>query len=794
MSIATRIATATASAAVAVMLTVALDSQAAVTTAGATSAGQLKALTVPNISKVERGNGANAKLDGYLVQMSRQAATLKGPEGVKSIRATMPRAHVGIAPPRDTPSVLVDIRVTGNSAAARARLESLGLTRGSNFLNVVSGWLPMDQLSAAASLPEVRNIRTSMMKTNVGAVTSQGDIIQRSSFLRPPSLIPGYTGAGITVGVLSDSFACRDEIKSYADDVASGDLAANIEVLEEISDCNGGADEGRGMAQIVYDVAPGSTIKFHTAFNGEADFAQGIIDLATAGATVIVDDVFYFDEPVFQDGIVAQAVDIVKGMGVSYFSSAGNQARESVEAPFGDSGLVGPPGADNEGQPYLDWNPDPSDDGVAAALPVTLPAGGDSVFFMTWDQSYITESGAAPSNSLQMCLTNTDGTSVFFCSGANGVGDDPFIFLEVTNGGPAAQVGLSVNFVGGRALPGLVKISYFDFGAGATTIDQFDTRSPTAHGHSSAAGASSVGATRFYQNPFCDAVTYPHYQLEVFSSSGGDPILFTAEGQRLATPDIRTKPNFTAPDGGYTTFFAQHFINVVSSIPGCANDSSLYNFFGTSAAAPHAAGVAALLRQAQPQATPDLVRTALETTANDDVGTRTVVPVNPTDPRVISVIPGFDNDAGFGVIVADAALPRVLPGAALSPSVLNFPATKAGDVSAAQTVTLTNTGGFVLTGISITVTAGYRVTSTCPPNGVLAADGSCVISVVFAPTSEGANPGTLEVRSDAGSSPDTVALSGRGTDRNGGGGGGAFGLWLLLSGFGAAMLRRRRKS
>jgi len=49
---------------------------------------------------------------------------------------------------------------------------------------------------------------------------------------------------------------------------------------------------------------------------------------------VITDDVFYFAEPFYQDGIVAQAVNTVKGMGVSYFSSAGNQAPRPTNFPF----------------------------------------------------------------------------------------------------------------------------------------------------------------------------------------------------------------------------------------------------------------------------------------------------------------------------------------------------------------------------------------------------------------------------------------------------------------------------
>ena len=85
-------------------------------------------------------------------------------------------------------------------------------------------------------------------------------------------------------------------------------------------------DEGRAMLQIVHDVAPGASLAFYTAVNSEADFANGIGKLAAsvasggAGAKVIADDVGYFDEPFFQDGIVAQAIDAVEAQGVAYFS------------------------------------------------------------------------------------------------------------------------------------------------------------------------------------------------------------------------------------------------------------------------------------------------------------------------------------------------------------------------------------------------------------------------------------------------------------------------------------------
>ena len=76
------------------------------------------------------------------------------------------------------------------------------------------------------------------------------------------------------------------------------------------------------MLQIVHDVAPDTALAFYTADSSEADFAAGIGKLATAGAKVEVDDTGYFDEPFFQDGIVAQAIDAVESQGVAYFSAA----------------------------------------------------------------------------------------------------------------------------------------------------------------------------------------------------------------------------------------------------------------------------------------------------------------------------------------------------------------------------------------------------------------------------------------------------------------------------------------
>jgi hypothetical protein len=105
-------------------------------------------------------------------------------------------------------------------------------------------------------------------------------------------------------------------------------------VLEEGP--TGSSDEGRAMLQLIHDIAPGSSLAFSSVFVSETDFAQQIRNLADpskGNAKVLVDDIIYFTEPFFQDSVVAQAVDdVVTNRGVSYFSAAGNGARQTYES------------------------------------------------------------------------------------------------------------------------------------------------------------------------------------------------------------------------------------------------------------------------------------------------------------------------------------------------------------------------------------------------------------------------------------------------------------------------------
>jgi len=101
------------------------------------------------------------------------------------------------------------------------------------------------------------------------------------------------------------------------------------------------------------------------------------------------------------------------------------------------------------------------------------------------------------------------------------------------------------------------------------------------------------------------------------------------------------------------------------------------------------------------------------------------------------------------------------PAVSLSPTSLSFGNQPVGTPSAAQPVTLTNSGTAALTITSIAATGDYSETNTCGSS--LAAGAKCTINVTFHPTAAGTRSGQLTITDNASGSPQKVTLSGVGT-------------------------------
>jgi subtilase family serine protease len=138
---------------------------------------------------------------------------------------------------------------------------------------------------------------------------------------------------------------------------------------------------------------------------------------------------------------------------------------------------------------------------------------------------------------------------------------------------------------------------------------------------------------------------------------------------------------------------------------------------------------------------------------------------NPTAAGTFSATLNFyDNGPGSTQTVALTGTGSGSPAVTLSPTSLTFASTNIGSVSAAQTVTLKNTGTGPLTVSSVSLTgnnsAAYAQTNTC--GTAVAASASCTISITFKPTAAGAAPATLTIADNASTKTQAVAITGTG--------------------------------
>ena len=548
--------------------------------------------------------------------------------------------------------------------------------------------------------------QTNALDTSEGDVTHKANV-GRSSF--------GANGTGVKIGVLSDG------VSSLAAAQATGDLPA-VTVLPGQT---GSGDEGTAMLEIVHDLAPGAQLFFATVLPSITQFAQNVRDLRNvAGCDIIIDDVIFFVETPLQDGApgvtntnggaVIQAVNDVTAAGAMYFSSAGNE------------------GNLNDGTASV-WEGDFVDGG---ASPVAAITGGTVHNFGggTLNNQMTTGGGrpllfwsdplGASGNDYDLFVLNSAGTAVVDSSTniQNG-NDDP-----VEDPGPAFSGERLVVLKKTGAVARFLHLTAF--GAEMAFVT-----SGTTHGHNHAAQAFSCAATPAAE-AFCAAPNGPFpgvfnsaNLVECFSSDGPRRILYNANSTPITPGNVsstgglvRQKPDVTAADGVDVTG--------VGGFPD--------PFYGTSAAAPHAGAIAALVKSAVPGITNAQVRTALNASAIDIEAA------------------GVDRDSGVGIIMAFEAMqaagatPMAVITSAGATIVSESCSPANGALDPDETVTVSfciqNTGASNTTALMGTLQATGGVTNIQPPNpqdyGVVVAGGPPVCRN-FTFTVDGTCGGTL---------------------------------------------------
>jgi len=479
--------------------------------------------------------------------------------------------------------------------------------------------------------------------TNAGAANSEGGKAHGAERARK---FFNVDGTGVKIGILSDS----DDFKEES--IASGDLPANTVTIPG-QDGRPGSGEGTAMMQIVHDLAPGAQIFFATAFNSPESFADNIRRLRFEfGCDIIADDIIYFFESPYQDDIIAGAVDDVTDDGALYFSSAGNAGNYND----GTSGV---------------WEGDFKNGGTLATLPdgYTVHSFGDGVIsnrievgggplYLHWSDPGSLDNPMA-SNDYDLFLLDGDLRNVLVAS------------TDIQNGD---GTGLPFEFIGFNIPAGfrIVIGKHADAKTRAVRVvignGELGLSTPgNTYGHNSAAAAFGMAAVDVAEAAGGEFSGGPTTPVETYSSDGYRQIFYDRHGHKLGGGvtfasgggETRRKPDLTAADGVSTTL---------------PSFSGLNPFFGTSAAAPHAAAIAGLLKSASPRAEAEKLRRALVNGALDIEAK------------------GYDRDSGAGIVSAFNSLVAI----GARPSVF---------LELGTVTTTGSSGGFVLPGGTGRITA-----------------------------------------------------------------------------------------
>jgi hypothetical protein len=498
----------------------------------------------------------------------------------------------------------------------------------------VQAHLPVARLDAVAELAIVDAIRLpTYARRRIGKASTEGDVILFSDAVRSQF---GLDGTGVRVGVVSDGlkgvFATGCTTSCAGVDggpIATGDLPASVGTrnasgvlttssggiigrsfqangdLEGLPPASpvcafpGAGAEGTALLEIVHDIAPSAKLSFA---NGDTDLAfNRAVNFLAASNDVVVDDIGFFGEP--YDGTSAVSRNTAAALNNpdfpirAYFTSVGNDADKHYYGSYASSGVDGTTigGITNPGRLHLFQRTDDTTDvlglGPQPYNVIALPANGEVAIFLSWNDPF---GGSANNYDLYLVQQST-GRVVASSTDVQNGRQDPVEVIDYVNRGAQDFFRIVVQNVRDAAQPRALSIFSFQpecAAAGPLVLapprherHNFNTATRSVSAQSDAGGSPvsvvSVGA-------ICSASANAagSFNPAVPDESCLDTSNRTAEffSSRGPTLDGRVKPDVAAIDG--------------VSITGAGGFPS--TFFGTSAAAPHMGGIAALLLQGAP--------------------------------------------------------------------------------------------------------------------------------------------------------------------------------------------------
>ena len=458
--------------------------------------------------------------------------------------------------------VQVDALLSG-AGPSLSQLERWGVEVDRLRLDLGRGqfWVPVLALGDVASLSGVRALLApSYAISQTGSINSEGDDVLGAAAVRANL---GFDGSGVRIGVISDGIA------GLAAAQASGDAPDLVETRNFDPDGLEAGSEGTAMIEIIHDLAPGALISFANAAT-DLDMMEAV-DFLAARNDIVVDDLGFFFPDDQQSAVsrnTAAALANADWPLRAYVTSVGNWALRHYEGDYeaGPDGAVelslASTGAVHQFRAEAGVT-DALNRGEASYNEIYLRSGDSTLVTLYWNDPW-----GASTNDYDLFLLSPSGTIVAESTAGQGSSvDTPRERLAYTNSGADGLFRIVVqNF---RDLATAKRIELFVFDSpnlpNAGTSLNFNLKQSSMMAQSDAGGGVISVAAVLPDAPD---------SLQLYSSHG-------------PTNNGAAKPDLAATDG--------------VSVTGSGGFPS--PFFGTSAAAPHVAAVAALLLQARPSLT-----------------------------------------------------------------------------------------------------------------------------------------------------------------------------------------------
>ena len=503
----------------------------------------------------------------------------------------------------------IDVLVHSAAPATRAQtaqLAALGarvLANSADFTTVrgmdlpttglVRAIVPYNRLDAVAGLSWVTALRPSLRPAvDVGPITAEGVPLHHADVAQAN----GLSGAGQKVGVISG------DVDTLADSVAQGELPADVQVVKQAAYDD---DEGTAMLEIVHDLAPGARLAFASTGETLAEYVDAFRLLAAAGATLITEDIALDDEPAFQQGIGAATAESLAQHGIWVSSSAGNLgARHAPRVSAVGIGR-GPDGATG---PFVNC-PNAPDNlvnlrGTDNTYNLNLLPGAAFLGTLQWSEprAIYPTAGQGGFTDLNLYVMDAAGTTCLASSNAvqaDGVGDtiEQLIYQNTTGVPQPVRLVVDVQGTSSATSAPTLDLRWRALTAGVQTLDPPD-RAGSLNPDSNYLGfATSAGAVN--ASISVDPTTVP---LEPFSAAGPVQILTTTQCRGGVAGPCKGVPGGVRRTAPAPTWAASDGVSVsgaggfgAGTCPTTVQGQC--RFFGTSAATPSAAGVAALTRE-----------------------------------------------------------------------------------------------------------------------------------------------------------------------------------------------------